>query len=193
MFVQLIEGKVGDLGRLRSQIDKWVEQLAPGAAGWLGYTAGVAPDGTFFAAVRFASADAARANSDRPEQGAWWEETVRCLAGDARFANCRDVDTIGTRAGSDDAGFVQVIRGRGDRRAMLAASKGRQEFFARMRPDVLGAYLAWEDAGRFSQLVYFESEAAARAGEQRCEIVIAPAHFERFIDLPEPWLASASR
>jgi hypothetical protein len=191
MFVQVIEGRVTDLDRLRSQIDTWLQQLAPGARGWLGHTAGVAPDGTFFAAVRFQSADAAKANSDRPEQSAWWEDTAQCLGGDVRFADCHDVDTIAQRGGSDEAGFVQVIQGRGDRQAMLAASKGLEGFFARMRPDVLGAYLAWEGEGRFSQLVYFVSEAAAREGEQRYEIVMAATEFHRFIDLPEPWFASA--
>lgn len=191
MFVQVIEGKVGDLDKLHSQIDKWLKELAPGATGWLGHTAGVAADGTFFAAVRFRSAEAAKANSDRPEQSAWWEETRRCLAGDVRFADCRHVDRIGIRGGSDDAGFVQVIQGRGDRQAMLAASKGRDGFFARMRPDVLGAYVAWESGAQFSQLVYFESEAAAREGEQRYEIVMTAVQFDRFIDLSEPWLASA--
>ena len=191
MFVQVIEGKVGDRDRLHSQIDKWLKEVAPGATGWLGHTAGVASDGTFFAAVRFESAESAKANSDRPEQGAWWEETTQCLAADVRFADCADVDTIGSRGGSDDAGFVQVIQGRGDRQAMLAASKGLEGFFARMRPDVLGTYVAWEDDDRFSQLVYFTSEAAAREGEQRCEIVMSAVQFDRFIDLPEPWFARA--
>ena len=123
MFVQMIEGKVGDLDKLRRQIDRWVKQLAPGAQGWLGHTAGVAPDRTFFA-VRFESAAAAKANSDRPEQGAWWEGTAPCLAGDVRFADCHDVDAIATRAGSDDAGFVQVIHGRGDRQGDAGRIQG---------------------------------------------------------------------
>ena len=57
---------------------------------------------------------------------------------------------------------------------MLAASKGRETFFARMRPDVLGAYLAWQDKSRFSQLVYSESEAAAQVGERRRESSLLP-------------------
>ena len=191
MFVQVIEGKVGDRDALQGQLDKWLKELAPGAAGWLGSTAGVAPDGAFFAAVRFESADAAKANSDRPEQGAWWRETAQCFEGEVRFADCRDVDRVGVRAGSDAAGFVQVIEGRGDRLAMLAASRGLEGFFARMRPDVLGSYIAWESEGRFIQLVYFTSEDAAREGEQRCEIVMSAVEFDRFIDLTEPWLASA--
>jgi hypothetical protein len=186
-----MEGSVGDRDRLRSQLDTWSKELAPGATGWLGHTAGVAPDGTFFAAVRFESADAAKANSDRPEQGEWWNKTAQCLESDVRFADCADVDTLGKRGGSDDAGFVQVIQGRGDRQAMLTASRGRQEFFARVRPDVLGSYVAWEAPGRFSQLVYFTSEAAAREGEQRSEIVMSAVQFDRFIDLPDPWLVSA--
>ena len=191
MFVQVIEGKVSDADKLRRQIDTWLTQLAPGATGWLGHTAGVAPDGTFFAAVRFESADAAKANSDRPEQGAWWEETARCIEGDVRFADCATVDTIGSSGGSDDAGFVQVIQGRGDRDAMLAAAKGLAGMFARMRPDVLGTYLAWEGEGRFTQLVYFTSEAEAREGERRRAIVMSAVQFDRFIDLTEPWVASA--
>ena len=191
MFVQVIEAKVADRERLRSQIDKWVKELAPGAQGWLGHTAGVASDGTFFAAVRFESADAAKANSDRPEQGTWWEETTQCLQGDVRFADCEEVDTIAVSGGSDDAGFVQVLHGRGDRQAMLAAAEGRARFFSRVRPDVLGAYVAWEGEGRFTQLVYFTSEAAAREGERRREVVMSAVQFDRFIDLTEPWLASA--
>ena len=192
MFVQVIEAKVADRDRLRSQIDKWLTELAPGATGWLGHTAGVASDGTFFAAVRFESAEVAKANSDRPEQAAWWEETAQCLDGEVRFADCPDVDTIGITDGSDDAGFVQVIHGRGDREAMLAASKGRERFLARVRPDVLGAYVAWEGEGRFTQLVYFTSEAAAREGEQQREVVMSAIQFDQFIDLTEPWFASAS-
>lgn len=191
MFVQVIEGQVGDGDSLRTQIDTWLKELAPGATGWLGHTAGVAADGTFFAAVRFESAAAAMANSERPEQGAWWDETARCLVGETRFADCPDVDTIALSGGSDDAGFVQVMHGRGNRQAMLTAAKGLEGFFARMRPDVLGAYVAWEGEERFTQLVYFVSETAAREGEQRRGIHLAAVRFDRFIDLSDPWLASA--
>lgn len=191
MFVQVIEAEVGDRARLRLQLDKWVKELAPGASGWLGHTAGVADDGTFFAAARFESADAAKANSDRPEQGAWWEETSQWLDGDARFADCGAVDTVGKIGASNDAGFVQVIRGRGDRQAMLAATKGMESFFARLRPDVLGAYIAWESEDRFTQLVYFTSETEAREGERRREILMPAVEFNRFINLSDLWFASA--
>ena len=35
---------------------------------------GMCDDGTFVALARFESAEAARRNSDRPEQGEWWAE-----------------------------------------------------------------------------------------------------------------------
>ncbi|MGR6999145.1 hypothetical protein ACU686_15000 [Yinghuangia aomiensis] len=38
-------------------------------------------DGKFIALVRFESADAARRNSERPEQAAWWND-VSSLFGD---------------------------------------------------------------------------------------------------------------
>jgi hypothetical protein len=66
MFVQVIQGQVSDAARVRAQLDQWVEQVAPGAVGWLGSTSGVTDDGTLIALARFESAEAARRNSDRP-------------------------------------------------------------------------------------------------------------------------------
>ena len=75
MFVQVIQGHVSNATQMRAQLDKWVEQVAPGAVGWLGSTSGVTGDGTLIALARFESAEAARQNSDRPQQTAWWEQT----------------------------------------------------------------------------------------------------------------------
>ena len=69
MFVQVIRGRVTDPEQLHAALDRWSEQLAPGAHGWLGSTAGVTEDGRFVALARFESAEAARRNNDRPEQG----------------------------------------------------------------------------------------------------------------------------
>ncbi|MGE5763508.1 MAG: hypothetical protein ACM3ZF_06425, partial [Mycobacterium leprae] len=62
---------------MRAAFERWVEELAPGAAGWLGSTAGVTDDGRFIGLARFESEQAARRNSDRPEQGRWWAETSK--------------------------------------------------------------------------------------------------------------------
>ena len=95
-FVQTIRGRVTDSGRdeVREMLDRWVTDLAPGAEGWLGTTAGVAADGTFFAAARFATAEQARANSDRSEQHQWWMETAKLFVGEVTFADCDGAETF---------------------------------------------------------------------------------------------------
>lgn len=199
MFVQVIEGRVKDKDALRAQVDKWLQDLAPGATGWLGSTAGITDDGTYIAVVRFESEDAARANSDRPEQGEWWAETLQHLDGDATFRNCAQVDVFG-RGGSDDAGFVQVIQGRGDRDKIVAGASKMEEILSRVRPDLIGGLMAWPGDGTFTQVAYFTSEAEARKGEQAemspedaaaVQDDMAAMQMERFIDLRDPWLRSA--
>lgn len=199
MFIQVIEGKVQDRDAARRQLDRWVEELGPGAAGWLGSTAGVAADGTFFATARFESEEAARANSERPEQGTWWEAMSAVFDGEATFLDCPTVDTM-NGGGSDEAGFVQVIHGRADRDQVLAEGQDLDEFFARVRPDVLGETAAWPGDGSFVQIVYFSSEAAAREGEraepspddaERFNRLVGLMPGERYIDLADPWLYTA--
>ena len=52
------------------------------------------------------------ANSARPEQDRWWVETAQLLDGDAVFRNSTDVD-VDVNGDPDQAGFVQVMQGRG--------------------------------------------------------------------------------
>ena len=68
MFAQVIQGRTSDAKAFASALDRWMQDLAPGAVGWLGSTGGVTDDGRVIAVVRFESADAAARNSDRPEQ-----------------------------------------------------------------------------------------------------------------------------
>src|SRR5262249_37410339 len=117
MFVQIIEGRVSGRDGLRRQMDNWEKELRPGAKGFLGSTAGVTDDGHAIAFARFDSAAAAKANSDRPEQGRWWNETEKTFDGPATFADSEDVQTF-FGGGSDDAGFVQVMKGSADRNQM---------------------------------------------------------------------------
>lgn len=200
MFVQVMEGRVRDVEGLRAQIEKWRAELAPGAAGYLGTTAGVVGDGNFIGVVRFESEEAARANSDRPEQGEWWAETSSMYDGEVTFTNCPEVDTFGA-GGSDDAGFVQVIKGRADRAALAPVAAETDEMLRRTRPDVLGGVVAWPGDGSFIQTVYFSSEAEARANEkaepatdeerQAWERMSSLMQMEQFIDITDPWLFSA--
>ena len=118
MFIQVIEGKVKDADLLRRQNDRWLAELKPGTKGYLGSTGGVTPDGRSIFLARFESEDAARANSERPEQGAWWNETAKAYDGEPTFHDCREADTM-FGGGSNDAGFVQVIQGKAKDQAAM--------------------------------------------------------------------------
>ena len=85
MFIQVIQGMCTDEAMLRQHMDRWREDLAPGADGWLGGTYGMTDDGQFVGVVRFESREAAARNSLRPEQGEWWAavEPVLRRRGDA--------------------------------------------------------------------------------------------------------------
>jgi hypothetical protein len=200
MFVQVLEGRVSDVEGLRAQLDRWRAELAPGARGFLGATAGTTADGNFISLVRFESEEAARANSDRPEQGEWWAATSGLYDGDVTFTNCPDVDTFGA-GGSDDAGFVQVMKGRADRAALQAVAQETEAVLERARPDVLGGTVAWPGDGTFIQTVYFTSEAEARANEgkepatdeerEAWERMGSAMQVDTFIDISDPWLVSA--
>lgn len=202
MFVQVIQGHVSDAAQVRGQLDQWVEQVAPGAVGWLGSTSGVTDDGTLIALARFESAEAARQNSDRPEQTAWWEQTAALFTGDPVFRNSTsvEVDTPGDPA---QAGFVQVMQGRSsdpDRTRELMANDpaGWQE----LRPDILGTVFVAHDGGAWTMAIYFTSEQAARAGEQKQpppqtaemmkEMDALTIGQPVFFDLRDPWLHAPS-
>ena len=167
MFIQVIQGRTADPIGFTASIDRWVEELSPGAVGWLGTTSGAYGDGEFIAVVRFESADAAKQNSERPEQGQWWSKAASYLDGDARFDDYDDVVLMGS-GGSDDAGFVQVMRGRV---ADVERERAIAEEFSKMpkdfRPDIIGGVEGLKEDGTFVMAMYFTSEAEAREGEQK--------------------------
>jgi len=197
MFVQVIEGKVADREALHRQMDRWQSELRPSAAGFLGSTAGVADDGRAVCFARFESAAAAQANSSRPEQGQWWSETEAAFDGDVTFSDSEDVDEF-MGGGTDDAGFVQVMKGHGvSRDRMRAMDEHFEQHGTGLRPDLLGGLRVWTGPDRYVEVAYFTSEAEAREGEKReppAELVDAMREFEElsrnmeFIDLKEPWL-----
>lgn len=200
MFVQVIRGDVTDPLQLRAALDLWSEQLAAGAAGWLGSTAGVTDDGRFVALVRFESDDAARRNSDRPDQHQWWMETSKLFSGDVTFQDSSDV-TADVIADPNTAGFVQVMRGRGTdpERAKELMAQDPEEWAA-FRPDVVGSVAVGHEGGAYTMAMYFTSEADARQGEQKEPPPALKAQMEEmgklsigepeFLDLRQPWLYS---
>lgn len=198
MFVQVIQGKAKDAAGLRKQWERWDQELKPSAKGFLGSTAGVTREGEFIALARFENEDAARANSGSSEQSAWWEETSQYLV-DPLFHDCTLVDLM-KDGGSDDAGFVQVIQGKvTDVSKARALDETMSDQMNEMRPDVIGGIVAWHPQnGRFTNAVYFASEAEARAKEK--ESSSSPEFEEfmsewqalsdgepKFLDIVEPW------
>lgn len=200
MFVQVIQGRVTDPREARAALDRWAQELAPGATGWLGTTAGVTDDGSFIAVARFASEDAARRNSDRPEQDQWWAETSKLFEGEATFRDSTDVD-LDIYGDPDSAGFVQVIHGRSGDPARARELMGQNsDAWAAFRPDILASVGAAHDGGSYTAVLYFTSEAEAREGErkepprelkqQMDEMGSLEVGEPTFLDLRQPWLYS---
>jgi hypothetical protein len=202
MFVQVIQGKVSDPAAMRSHVERWSAELGPGADGWLGTTAGVTDDGTAVAVVRFESEEAARRNSDRPEQGAWWETMATFYDGDPTFQN-NDLVDAQTYGDPDQAGFVQVMQGRStDVRRARDLMAGDPTDWPSFRPEILGTLWSGADDGAWTMAIYFASETAAREGEQKEAPAETAAVMEElnglesgpplFLDLHDPWLAGPS-
>jgi hypothetical protein len=169
MFIQIIQGTVTDPDALQRSIARWRKEIKPGAHGYLGSTGGVTPDGRGITMVRFDSEADAQANSDRAEQGAWWNEASKAFADDVSFHNCTEVEAI-LGGGNDAAGFVQVLQGRtNDEAQMRKTGRAIQDELHALRPDILGVVVAFHGDGGFTQAIYFSSEAAARAGETAIE------------------------
>jgi hypothetical protein len=167
MFVQVVQGKTSDPEALKAATNRWMRDLAPGAAGWLGTTGGITEDGRSIAVVRFQSEEAARRNSDRPEQDQWWAETAKLFDGDVTFRNSNDV-TVDLYGDPDQAGFVQIMQGQGtdpDRARQLMAQDSDK--WAALRPDMIGSVTVGHDGGAYTMVMYFTSEADAREGERK--------------------------
>src|SRR5215469_7091116 len=200
MFVQVIRGRVTSPEQARAALDRWSGQLAAGADGWLGSTAGVTGDGRFVALARFESEQAARRNSDRPEQGQWWAETSKLFTGEVSFCDSSDV-SVDVHGDPGQAGFVQVMEGRasdlGRARELMAQDP---DDWAAFRPDVIGSVTVAHEGGAYTLAFYFTSEQAARGGEREEPPARLKAQMEEmnqlnigepeFLDLQRPWLYS---
>jgi hypothetical protein len=193
MFIQVLRGHATDSAGVMLQLDRWLEELSPGAEGWLGSTGGVTDDDRFIASFRFESQEVAQRNSDRREQTQWWNEFSKYID-TPRFWDCTLVEEF-KGGGSDEAGFVQVIMGR-----VLDPENFREtvrSMAASPRDDVIGSVVAWAGS-HFTEVVYFTSEEEARKGERsRPQQVALEKIWPRtgdleYFDLRSPWFASPS-
>ena len=129
------------------------------------------------------------------EQGEWWSETEKCFSGEVTFTDSEDVETF-LAGGSNDAGFVQVMKGTADREQMRGLDELFEKHAASFRPDLIGGLHVWT-GNAFIDANYFTSEAEAHAGEKKeppAELAEATKDFGdmmagvEFLDLREPWL-----
>lgn len=200
MFVQVIRGKVSDAEQARRRLETWQEELAPGAVGWLGTTAGVTDDGTLVVAARFESEEAARQNSDRPEQTAWWTDTASLFTEEPTFYDSTQVE-VDTPGDPDQAGFVQVMQGRTSDPARVKELMANDPTdWASVRPDLIGSVSVGHEGGAWTMINYFTSEAEARENEQKeppPELQAMMKEMESlsigettYLDLRDPWLSA---
>jgi hypothetical protein len=196
MFAQVIRARVKDEAAVRAATEKWQEELRPGAKGFLGVTRGVTDDGRSITIVRFESAAAAQANSDRPEQGDWYNNELAPHLTDVSFFNCNEVELI-AGGGNDNAGFVQVMVYKPS--DVGALKQLMRQFESNMqRDDYLGGVVAFADDGTVFDANYFTSEADARKGEEQMSSQMSEelAAFQKiageieFLDLKNPELRS---
>jgi hypothetical protein len=202
MFIQIIQGRATNPPGIRRDLGRWQRQLAAGADGWLGSTSGITEDGWSVSVIRFASAEHARRNRERPEQREWWRDASQHLA---RIVS-RDAPTVHAYGdgGADQAGFVQVIQGHSDDLERMASlGRDQEQALAREAPHVLGVTVAEhaDRPGDFTQIVYFTSEQDARRYDQDPAIEEdEPAQVERrrlmtnlrSFDLRDPQLLTPS-
>ena len=170
MFVQVIKGKTNNADAMRALGEKWQAELRPGAKGYLGSTSGAAADGTFITVVQFTDDVAAKANSNRPEQDAFFKEMSQYIDGEPTFAESSDTSLL-FDGPSAKAGFVQVMESTCKDRAKAEAFES-EELLAQLRkarPDLLGGLRVWLPDNKVVEVAYFTSEADARKGESSDE------------------------
>ena len=121
--------------------------------------------------------------------------------GPVEFHDCDRV-VLMLDGGSDDAGFVQVVRGRiDDPDALESGMREMESMLHEARPEIIGATFAIEPDGTFTETVAFTDEASAREAERRTAPESGPVHeamasWERMVhdvsfrDLHHPWFAS---
>jgi hypothetical protein len=150
-------------------MDDWVSALRSEAPGFLGATAGVTDDGRAIALLRFESVAAASANTSAhlPEAGPWWVEADKIFNGPMTVTDSEDAETF-LGGGSNDAGFVEIIKGRAIDRAQLREMDAIIERVARSwRPELIGSFRVWTGPGSYVEADYFTSEADMREGQQK--------------------------
>jgi hypothetical protein len=194
--MQVVQAKTSDKAGVKEMWDRWNREVQPAAQGYLGATGGVTDGGDLIVIARFESAEAAERNNNIPEQQQWYSEFEKYIEGEPSFSNYTNVE-LDNDGGSDDAGFVQVIRVKGgDPQAFRALDEEMGPKMRELRPDVIGSVTGWE-GDDVTTVIYFTSEEEARNNESNPEFQeLSKRYMEltgqpSFYDLTDPWLQSA--
>ncbi|MCD0448945.1 hypothetical protein LO762_07045 [Actinocorallia sp. API 0066] len=162
MFIQLIEAPAADADTLREASYRWADKLGSTSVGWLGCTSGVTEDGVWISAERFESEQKAWVESGRPGRRRWWAETLRGLAGEARFINCREVEVFAPDPSAiDTARYIEIVQGRvKDAALMRTLLRSMEKQMYAHRTDLLGSTLAFHPDDGYTHILYHTDEDA---------------------------------
>ena len=196
MFIQVMQGKSSKRAEVRELGSRWQDEVGAGP-GFLGATFGFTDDDDWFGVVRFESREAAMSNSERPETGEFSAKMGELMDGPVEFHDSDDVIEF-LDGGSDDAKFVQIIRGRSDDRGAWKTLLDDSDGLRQMRPDIIGGTVAIEPDGSFTETIAFTDEASAREGEKNSgeippevgEALQSLTEGAKFYDLREVWFES---
>ena len=197
MFIQMVQGRCARQDEMRGIVDDWCGWMAD-RPGWLGGTYGFTDDDRFVGVVRFDSREACRDCASAPEAAMCWAGAEALFDGSHEIHESEDVSMM-LDGGSDDAGFVQVMRGKvtdADRFRHIMTDTEMTSMLHQARPEIIGATMAMESDGSFVETVAFTDEDSARKGEQLDmptevgeEMAAAMAEVE-YLDLHHPWFAT---
>ncbi|WP_109507664.1 hypothetical protein [Nocardioides speluncae] len=197
MFIQMVQGTCTREDEMHSLVDSWCATMSE-RPGWLGGTYGFTDDSRFVGVVRYDSETSCRENCSREDAGAWWAQAEMLFDGAPEIHQSEDVSMM-LDGGSDDAGFVQVMRGRvldADRFRHFNTDTEMTNMLHQARPEIIGSTLLFEPDGTFTETISFTDEATARVGEKQempAEMMTdwqsSIADVE-YIDLHRPWFAT---
>ena len=197
MFIQMVQGRCSRQDEMRGLVDDWCGSMAA-RPGWLGGTYGFTDDDRFVGVVRFDSSSACLEAAGMPDAATWWAGAEALFDGGCEIHESEDVSMM-LDGGSDNAGFVQVMRGRvgdADKFRHFMTDAEMTSMLHSARPEIIGATLAMETDGSFVETIAFTSEDAARKGEQTEMPADMAAEFQsamsdvEYLDLHHPWFAT---
>lgn len=197
MFIQMVSGSCTKQDDMRMLVDDWCAYMSH-QPGWLGGTYGFTDDGHFMGVCRYESEAMCRELCAAEGAGLWWAAALQLFKDTPEIHQSEDVSVM-LAGGSDDAGFVQIMRGKVANADMLRKMTTDREMTSMLheaRPDIIGSTLIIEDDGTFTETIAFTDEASARVGEKKEMPATVAADFAgamtdvQYYDLHRPWFGT---